>query len=74
MFDVFEYSNQGGRSYNEDFVGSSYDDNSGIFVVADGLGGHALGEKASATAVETIISGWSVSREDASEQLRAKIA
>lgn len=74
MFNVFEYTNKGGRSYNEDSIGSSYDDSNGIFVVADGLGGHALGEKASATAVETIISGWSVSKEDASAQLRAKIA
>lgn len=74
MFDVFEYTNQGGRSYNEDSIGSSYDDSSGIFVVADGLGGHARGEKASAAAVETIISGWSVSRDDTSAQLKAKIA
>ena len=79
MFDVFEYSNQGGRSYNEDSIGSSYDDTSGIFVVADGLGGHALGEKASAAAVDTIISGWNASeqdtsKEDAAEQLKEKIA
>lgn len=74
MFDVFEYTNQGGRSYNEDSIGSSYDDSNGIFVVADGLGGHALGEKASATAVETIVSGWSVSQDDTSAQLKAKIA
>lgn len=74
MFDVFEYTNQGGRGYNEDSIGSSYDDSSGIFVVADGLGGHALGEKASAAAVETIISGWGVSREEISAQLRSRIA
>lgn len=74
MFDVFEYSNQGGRSYNEDSIGSSYNGNSGIFVVADGLGGHALGEKASAAAVDTIISGWNDAEEDASAQLKEKIA
>lgn len=74
MFDVFEYTNQGGRSYNEDSIGSSYDERRGIFVVADGLGGHALGEKASAAAVETIISGWDASEEDVSEQLKGKIA
>ena len=74
MFDVFEYTNKGGRSYNEDSIGSSYDERDGIFVVADGLGGHALGEKASAAAVETIIFGWNVSQEDISAQLRAKIA
>ena len=74
MFDVFEYSNQGGRSYNEDSIGSSYDDSRGIFVVADGLGGHALGEEASATAVENIISGWNASEEDISTQLKERIA
>lgn len=74
MFDVFEYTNQGGRSYNEDSIGSSYDERRGIFVVADGLGGHALGEKASAAAVETIISRWNASEEDVSAQLKGKIA
>lgn len=74
MFDVFEYSNQGGRSYNEDSIGSSYDDSRGIFVVADGLGGHALGEEASAIVVETIISGWDSSEINALAQLKEKIA
>lgn len=74
MFDVFEYTNQGGRSYNEDSIGSSYDDSRGIFVVADGLGGHALGEEASAIVVETIISGWDSSEIDALAQLKKKIA
>lgn len=74
MFDVFEYTNQGGRSYNEDSIGSNFNDCSGIFVVADGLGGHALGEEASAIAVETIVSGWNPSEEDAVTQLKGKIA
>ena len=74
MFDVFEYSNQGGRSYNEDSIGSNYDDSKGIFVVADGLGGHALGEEASAGAVETIVSDWNISEEDAATRLKEKIA
>lgn len=74
MFDVFEYSNQGGRSYNEDSIGSSYDDSRGIFVVADGLGGHAFGKDASAIAVKTIISEWESSEEDDSKKLKEKIA
>ena len=79
MFDVFEYTNQGGRSYNEDSIGSSYDGASGIFVVADGLGGHALGEEASAAAVETILTGWNAPEEDSThentvEQLKKRIA
>ena len=74
IFDVFEYSNKGGRSYNEDSVGSRYGDDSGIFVVTDGLGGHTFGEKASATAVEVITSGWRFSEKDVSAQLRTIIA
>lgn len=74
MFDVFEYTNKGGRNYNEDSVGSRYNDYNGIFVVADGLGGHLLGEEASAIAVETIISEWNAAEEDISGQLTQKIA
>lgn len=74
MFDVYEYTNQGGRSYNEDSIGSSFDDDHGIFVVADGLGGHALGEEASAAAVETIVSCWDIAAEDAAAQLKVRIA
>lgn len=74
MFDVYEYSNQGGRSYNEDSIGSSFNDDHGIFVVADGLGGHALGEEASAAAVETIVSGWNAFEEDVAAQLKEKIS
>lgn len=56
--DVFEYSNKGGRSYNEDSVGGSCDGSNGIFIIADGLGGHSLGELASSCAVNVIASGW----------------
>lgn len=73
-FDVFEYSNKGGRSYNEDYIGSCCSGDNGIFVVADGLGGHVLGEEASAAAVETIISGWNYAAEDISAQLKERIA
>lgn len=72
-FDVYEYTGKGGRDYNEDCLGSLYDENGGIFVVADGLGGHTLGNMASLKAVETIISGWDNSAEDISEELDRKI-
>ncbi|MCM1288477.1 MAG: protein phosphatase 2C domain-containing protein [Clostridium sp.] len=44
----------GNRLNNEDSVGFCYDGNIGIFVVADGLGGHSSGEVASKTVVNSI--------------------
>ena len=72
-FDVYEYTNQGGRSYNEDSVGHTTDGEHGLFVVADGLGGHALGEVASACARDTLIEGWSAEQEDRSTWLEEVI-
>lgn len=72
-FDVFEYSSKGGRGYNEDSVGCKTDENGGIFVVADGLGGHNRGEVASSAAVDTIISGWDFSSENIAEQITQRI-
>lgn len=57
-FDVFEFSNKGGRDHNEDAVGHSVSGDNGIFVVADGLGGHSYGELASACVIDTILGGW----------------
>lgn len=56
--DVFEYSNTGGRNYNEDAVGHASAGRSGIFVVADGLGGHQFGELASACVRDTLVNCW----------------
>lgn len=71
-FDVYEYTSQGGRSYNEDSIGSFYNRNGGIFVVADGLGGHECGDEASEIAVETIINGWQIDSKDMSAQINEK--
>lgn len=73
-FDVFEYTSQGGREYNEDSVGSYFNSKGGIFVVADGLGGHNYGEEASVTAVETIINGWMIDVENLHAQINDKIS
>ena len=56
--DAFEYTNQGGRSYNEDSIGHSIMGESGVFVVADGLGGHQFGELASACVRDTLVNDW----------------
>ncbi len=49
------YTNQGGRDHNEDSLRCLAEE--GVFVLADGLGGHGKGEVASALAVETIAAG-----------------
>ena len=55
----FTYTNRGGRPDNEDSVRWDSQDGRGIFVLADGLGGHRSGEMASAIAAETILTGIS---------------
>jgi serine/threonine protein phosphatase PrpC len=49
------------------------DDERGIFLVVDGLGGHAAGEKAAETAVETIRTEMARSGGDARDRIRKAI-
>lgn len=67
--EVYEYSNKGGRDYNEDTVGHIMNKGCGVFVVADGLGGHSMGELASKCAVETILSKWDTENVDCIDQM-----
>ncbi len=53
-FSVFQISRKGGREKNEDRVGYSYTRHSGLFAVADGMGGHPEGEVAAQLALQTI--------------------
>jgi serine/threonine protein phosphatase PrpC len=53
-FSVFQLSRKGGRETNEDRMGYCYTRGSGIFLVADGMGGHPKGEVAAQLALETI--------------------
>jgi PPM family protein phosphatase len=53
-FSVFQVSRQGGRKVNEDRMGYCYTRKSGIFLLADGMGGHPQGEVAAQLALQTI--------------------
>lgn len=73
-FDEYQFSNQGGRSYNEDAVGSKTTGGYGIFVVADGLGGHQYGKDASNCVVDTLLKEWSPEEENRDQWLARQIA
>ena len=53
-FSVFQVSRRGGREKNEDRMGYSYTRESGLFVLADGMGGHPEGEIAAQLALQTV--------------------
>lgn len=59
VFQTAEYTNIGGRKRNEDSVQGTLWGNDGLLlVVADGLGGHGGGEKASQSVCRTICQNW----------------
>ena len=53
-FSIFQLSRIGGRAMNEDRMGYCYTRESGLFVLADGMGGHPEGEVAAQIALDTI--------------------
>ena len=53
-FSVFQISRKGGREKNEDRMGYCYTRESGLFVLADGMGGHPQGEVAAQLALQAI--------------------
>jgi serine/threonine protein phosphatase PrpC len=53
-FSVFQISRRGGRELNEDRMGYCYTRESGLFVLADGMGGHPEGEVAAQIALQTV--------------------
>ncbi|MBQ7676656.1 MAG: serine/threonine-protein phosphatase [Lachnospiraceae bacterium] len=56
--DGYCFTNKGGRDLNEDAADFCKAGGDGIFVVADGLGGHLHGEVASAAVLRTILQKW----------------
>ena len=53
--DCYEYTNQGSRESNQDYVKIKHHNGRFMAVVCDGLGGHNGGEVASETAGEYIV-------------------
>ena len=53
-FSVFQISRKGGREKNEDRMGYCYTRESGLFVLADGMGGHPEGEVAAQLALQIV--------------------
>ena len=53
-FSVFQTSRKGGREKNEDRMGYCYTKTSGLFLLADGMGGHPEGEVAAQIVLQTI--------------------
>ena len=53
-FSVYQVSRKGGREKNEDRMGYCYTRDSGLFALADGMGGHPEGEVASQVALQTM--------------------
>ena len=52
-FSIFQLSRIGGREKNEDRMGYSYTRDAGLFVLADGMGGHPDGEVAAQIALQS---------------------
>ena len=71
ILDSFQYSGIGGRSENQDAVGSLTEGENGLFVVADGLGGHQAGHLASQCAVYTLKKLWQPETPQTPESLAA---
>lgn len=53
-FSVFQLSRRGGRAVNEDRMGYCYTREAALFLLADGMGGHAEGEVAAQLALQSI--------------------
>lgn len=51
---TYAYTNRGGRDYNEDNIRAAENEHRTVLVLADGLGGHGGGERASALAAEEV--------------------
>ncbi|HEY4663497.1 MAG TPA: PP2C family serine/threonine-protein phosphatase [Comamonas sp.] len=53
-FSIFQLSRRGGRAVNEDRMGYCYTREAALFLLADGMGGHAEGEVAAQLVLQSI--------------------
>lgn len=67
ILDVFSYTSAGGRSHNEDTIAYRTENGHGLFVLADGLGGHSRGEVASECVAGVMLNDWSPDSVDSGE-------
>ena len=58
QLDSYSFSDIGGRSENQDAVGSREERDAALYVVADGRGGHQAGRLAADCVVETLTGLW----------------
>ncbi len=60
-FAVYQLSRKGGREKNEDRMGYCYTRDAGLFVLADGMGGHPEGEVAAQISLQTLAAQFQTS-------------
>ena len=69
MTDSFEFTFIGGREENQDAVADIENENHGLYIVADGLGGHRNGAMASQCIVTKLVQAWASDSEWDTEKL-----
>ena len=69
----YAYTNNGGRPNNEDSICCGLQNRRGVFVLADGLGGHSSGEVASGLAAQAIREGCAGAENLDSETLKGQL-
>ena len=71
--DSYLFSSIGGREVNQDALGERKNAAGGLFVVADGLGGHQNGRQAADCVVDTLLQNWDAAADMDPECLKARI-